>query len=51
VVGGVGLSLPVLDLVAPLLPCVAGAEIAPGRVLLTCDFTEVPAELRAGVDL
>lgn len=51
VVGGVGLSLPVLDLVAPLLPCVAGAEIVAGRVLLTCDFTEVPAELRAGVNL
>lgn len=47
VVGGAGLSLPALDLVAPLLPCVANAEIVPGRVLVTCDFTEVPEELRS----
>lgn len=51
IVGGAGLSLPALDVVAPLLPCIADAEIVPGRVLLTCDFTEVPEELRAAVDL
>lgn len=49
VVGGAGLSLPALDVVAPLLPCIADAEIVPGRVLLTCDFTEVPEELRQAV--
>lgn len=49
VVGGAGDSLPALDLVAPLVPCIANAAIAPGRVLLTCDFTEVPEELRAAV--
>jgi hypothetical protein len=45
VVGGVGVSLPGLELVAPLLPCVADADVEPGRVVLTCEFTEVPREL------
>ncbi|MFP5319563.1 MAG: LmeA family phospholipid-binding protein [Acidimicrobiia bacterium] len=49
VVGAAGIDLPALDVVAPLLPCVADAEIVPGRVLLTCDFTEVPEELRQAV--
>ncbi len=47
VIGGLGLDLPALDVVAPLLPCIANAEIVPGRVLMTCDFTEVPEELRS----
>jgi hypothetical protein len=47
VVSGVGLSLPALDVVAPLLPCIANAEIVPGRVLMTCAFTEVPEELQS----
>lgn len=49
VVGGAGIDLPPLEVVAPLLPCIADAEIVPGRVLLTCDFTEVPEELRQAV--
>jgi hypothetical protein len=46
ILGASGVSLPALPLpTVPLLPCVANAEIAPGRVLLTCQFTEVPQEL------
>lgn len=51
VVGGVGVSLPGLDLVAPLLPCVANADVEPGRVVLSCDFTEVPRELLVSAQL
>lgn len=51
VVGGVGIDLPGLELVAPLLPCVANADIEAGRVVLTCDFTEVPPELRLDAQL
>jgi hypothetical protein len=46
VVGVAGFSLPTIHVTAPLLPCVANARIDPGLVLLTCDFTEIPAELR-----
>jgi hypothetical protein len=51
VVGGVGLSLPGFDLVAPLLPCVPDLEILAGRVVLACDFTEIPRELLVPVQL
>lgn len=51
VVGGAGISLPGLNVVAPLLPCVANAEIGDGRVLLTCDVTEIPEELALFTDL
>ncbi len=48
ILGGAGVSLPALTLpTVPLLPCVANAEIGPGRVVLTCEFTEVPQELLA----
>lgn len=41
-----GLSLPSLRLPRlPLLPCVADAEIVPGRIRLTCSVDEVPPEL------
>lgn len=41
-----GLSIPALRIPRlPLLPCVAGAEILPGRIRLTCSVDEVPAEL------
>ena len=29
----------------PLLPCVAGAEILPGRIRMTCSVDRIPAEL------
>lgn len=51
IVRAAGFSVPALDVTGPLLPCVANAEVGQGRVLLTCDFTEVPAELRAGAQL
>ena len=51
IVAGVGVNLPGLELVAPLLPCVPDATIEAGRVLLTCDFTEIPQELRVDVQL
>ena len=41
-----GLSIPALRIPRlPLLPCVADAEILPGRIRLTCSVDEVPAEL------
>jgi hypothetical protein len=41
-----GLSVPVLAIPKlPLVPCVADAEILPGRIRLTCTVDEVPAEL------
>lgn len=41
-----GLSVPTLRIPRlPLVPCVANAEILPGRIRLTCTVTEVPAEL------
>jgi hypothetical protein len=51
IVGGVGVNLPGLSLVAPLLPCVPDAVVEAGRVVLTCDFTEIPDELRVDVQL
>jgi hypothetical protein len=51
VVGVAGFSLPTIHVTAPLLPCVANARIDPGVVLLTCDFTEIPAELRTPAQL
>lgn len=50
-VGVAGFSLPTIHVAAPLLPCVADARIDPGLVLLTCDFTEIPRELRAPAQL
>ena len=44
-VSGLGIRLPALDLTGPLLPCLANAVIVPGRVALSCDFTEIPPEL------
>jgi hypothetical protein len=46
-VSGLGITLPSLDLTGPLLPCLADAVILSGRVALSCDFTEIPEELRA----
>jgi len=41
-----GLSVPALRIPKlPLLPCVADAEILPGRIRLSCDVDRVPAEL------
>ena len=41
-----GLTLPGLRIPKlPLVPCVADAEILPGRVRLTCTVDQVPAEL------
>lgn len=51
VVNGAGVSLPALSVVAPLLPCPADAEVVTGRVVLTCDFTGVPVELRTPAQL
>lgn len=45
-VRGLGIDLPALDLTGPLLPCLADAVIVPGRVELSCAFSEIPAELR-----
>ncbi len=46
IVRAAGMSFPPVRLpTVPLLPCVAGAEIVTGRVVLTCDFTEIPREL------
>lgn len=46
-----GLSVPALRIPRlPLVPCVADAEILPGRIRLTCSIDEVPAEL-VGRDL
>ena len=44
-ISGLGITLPTLDLTGPLLPCIADAVILSGRVSLTCDFTQIPAEL------
>lgn len=44
VVAGVNLDLPEIDLLAPLMPCVGNAQVQTGRILLSCDFTEVPQE-------
>jgi hypothetical protein len=44
-VSGLGIRLPSVDLTGPLLPCIADAVILSGRVVLTCDFTEIPTEL------
>jgi hypothetical protein len=46
-----GLSLPTIRAEAPLLPCLADARIVVGRVLLLCEFTEIPEELRAPAEL
>ena len=51
VVGVTGFSLPAIHVTAPLLPCVANARVVPGVVLLTCDFTEIPKELRTPAQL
>ena len=51
IVGGVGVNLPGLELVAPLLPCVPDARVESGRVLLSCEFTQIPDELRVDVQL
>ena len=41
-----GLSIPALRIPRlPLVPCVADAEILPGRVRLSCSVDQVPAEL------
>ena len=41
-----GLSVPALRIPRlPLAPCVANAEILPGRIRLSCSVDEVPAEL------
>jgi hypothetical protein len=41
-----GISVPALRIPKlPLVPCVANAEILPGRVRLTCAIDEVPPEL------
>jgi hypothetical protein len=41
-----GVNVPALRIPRlPLLPCVADAEILPGRIRLTCSVDEVPAEL------
>lgn len=41
-----GLSVPALGIPKlPLVPCVADAEILPGRVRLTCSVDQIPAEL------
>ena len=51
VVGGIGVSLPALGIQAPLLPCVADAEVREDRVVLTCGFTDIPEELRVEAQL
>lgn len=45
VIGGTGVAIPGIELGAPLLPCLPDADIRPGRVELSCTFTEVPREL------
>lgn len=41
-----GLSVPALRIPRlPLVPCVADAEILPGRIRLSCSVDQVPAEL------
>lgn len=46
-----GFSVPALRIPKlPLVPCVANAEILPGRVRLTCSVDEIPPEL-VGRDL
>lgn len=50
-IAGVGITVPGLDLVAPLLPCLPDAALERGRVVLSCGFTEVPKELRKPVRL
>ena len=41
-----GVDIPTLRIPKlPLLPCVAGAEILPGRIRMTCTVDKVPAEL------
>jgi hypothetical protein len=44
VVAGVNLDLPEIDLLAPLMPCVGDAQVQTGRIVLSCEFTEVPQE-------
>lgn len=46
VVDGAGVSLPALSVVAPFVPCVPDAAVRPRRLVLTCQFTEVPEELK-----
>jgi hypothetical protein len=50
-VAGLGITVPGLELVAPLLPCIPDAVVEVGRVVLSCGFTEVPKELRVAVQL
>jgi hypothetical protein len=45
VIGGSGFALPAFDLVAPLLPCLPDGEIRAGRLVLSCEVTDVPTEL------
>jgi len=41
-----GFSVPRLRIPRlPLLPCVADAEILPGRIRMSCTVDQVPAEL------
>jgi hypothetical protein len=41
-----GLDLPAVDLPPlPLVACLSGAEIRPGRLRLTCELDQVPVEL------
>jgi len=41
-----GFSLPTTHVTAPLLSCPPDATVVPGEVLLSCEFTGVPQELR-----
>jgi hypothetical protein len=42
-----GVSLPAIEIPPlPLVSCVSGAEILPGRLRLTCDVDQVPLELK-----
>lgn len=46
VVEAAGLSLPAVEIPPlPLVECLAGTEILPGRLRLTCEVDRVPAEL------
>jgi hypothetical protein len=42
---GVDVNIPIPEL--PLLPCVAGATLTPGRLRLSCTFQKVPDALLA----
>jgi len=46
VVAVAGFSLPTIHVTAPLLSCPPDARVVPGQVLLSCEFTGVPQELR-----